>query len=622
MRKLSLFALIALLAAAALQPATAAPPAPARSPDWDAPHVSGELIAQLPPGGRAALERSGTQVLRELPELGLAVVRAPRGRTLPEAAASLAQEGAEWVEPNYTFELDHVPNDPDYSIQAAYLDRIGASEAWDTTKGRSDIVVAILDTGVYTGHVDLRDGIWRNPGEIPGNGIDDEGNGFVDDAQGWDFADNENEVLDDYGHGTHVAGIAAARIDNAIGIAGVAGQATIMPVDVFSGGIGTYEDLIRAIVYATDNGAHVINMSLGASSYSRGEEAAVNYAYERGAVVVAAAGNGGRTELHYPAAHPNAIAVAATDANDVVAGFSTRGAFVDVAAPGVSIYSTMPTDIDPDGYRLMSGTSMATPHVSGLAALILSRNPTLTPKEVRAFIEGTAYNLGAPGRDDASGYGRISAGQALAAVAQSDGPVRSHVPGTVWDLDFAGCVNLVENGGFEDGLSFWQGQGAVALDAEVHSDGATSVHFPGGASARGVLTQTLVVPPNAHAGIISFAYRIDREDYGRGTTPEWPFDDWFTVELRAPDGAVLAQLLRTGNTADTSNAGLEWDEYLYRMTAGEVAALRDAREVMLVLTAQNDADASPTDVWADSARICLTTAADGPAYLPVLVTGF
>ena len=187
---------------------------------------------------------------------------------------------------------------------------------------------------MFTDHVDLRDGIWTNPGEIAGNGIDDEGNGFVDDVHGWDFADNDNEVLDDYGHGTHVAGIVAARIDNGIGIAGLAGRATIMPVDVFGGGIGTYEDLIRAIVYATDNGAQVINMSLGASSYSLGEEAAVDYAYAHGVVVVAAAGNSGLTEVHYPAAHANVIAVAATAADDSLAYFSTRGDWVDVAAPG------------------------------------------------------------------------------------------------------------------------------------------------------------------------------------------------------------------------------------------------------------------------------------------------
>ena len=167
------------------------------------------------------------------------------------------------------------------------------------------MVIAILDTGVYLGHPDLAAGIWTNPLEIPDNGIDDDGNGFIDDVHGWNFPDGNNQIYDDYGHGTHVAGIAAARINNGIGIAGMAGErhdhaGGCLPTH----GIGTYEDLIRAIIYAADNGARVINMSLGATCYSRGEEAAVDYAWNHGAVVVAAAGNTGRNTYHYPAAHP------------------------------------------------------------------------------------------------------------------------------------------------------------------------------------------------------------------------------------------------------------------------------------------------------------------------------
>ncbi len=277
--------------------------------------------------------------------------------------------------------------------------------AWDYTTGRSDVIIAILDTGVYTKHLDLAENIWTNPLEIPDNGIDDDGNGFIDDVHGWNFPDGNNQIYDDYGHGTHVAGIAAARINNGIGIAGMAGNATIMPVDVFNYGIGTYEDLIRAIIYATDNGARVINMSLGASSYSRGEEAAVDYAWYHGAIVVAAAGNTGRNTYHYPAAHPNAIAVAATDASDNRAGFSTYGDFVDVAAPGASIYSTLKSG----GYGTMSGTSMATPHVAGLAGLLFSLNPQLTNAQVRELIEKNVDDLGATGWDPYFGNGRINA---------------------------------------------------------------------------------------------------------------------------------------------------------------------------------------------------------------------
>jgi subtilisin family serine protease len=571
----------------------------------------------MPRGGRAALARAGAVALREVPELGLAVVRAPRGRGLAEAAADLERAGAAWAEPNYTFRLDFVPNDPSYAQQSPYLDRIDAAGAWEFTQGRAEVVVAILDTGVYTGHVDLRDGIWTNPGEIPGNGIDDERNGFVDDVHGWDFADNENEVLDDYGHGTHVAGIAAARIDNGIGMAGVAGRATIMPVDVFGGGIGTYEDLIRAIVYATDNGARVINMSLGASSYSLGEEAAVEYAHSRGVVLVAAAGNSGREELHYPAAHPRVIAVASTQADDGLSIFSTRGDFVDVAAPGTGIYSTL----SHGGYGGMSGTSMATPHVAGLAALILSRNPMLTPDDARAVIESAADDLGPAGRDIYFGHGRINAARSLNAVSGGDELPPPPDPGTGSDLDLPGCQEVVANGGFEDDLRAWEGAGAVTVDRVIRGEGAASAGFPGGPSARSVLTQTLTIPAEARLGVVKFLYRIERRDLGRGTTPEFPFDDWFVVELQSNEGERLAELLRTGNTADTSNSGLEWDEYLYRMTAQDVAVLREQGQVRLVFTAQNDSDSYPTNVWVDGVRICFDVSPVALTYLPLLTSG-
>jgi hypothetical protein len=610
-----LFALLALVFSATGAPARAGPLRPERAPAWDAPHAPGELIVKLPPHGRPAFARAGVQVLREVPRLGLALVRAPLGRPLAQAAADLEDAGVEWAEPNYTFNLDFIPNDPEYlPRQSAYLSRISAPAAWDLTAGRPEVVIAILDTGVYTNHVDLRDGIWTNPGEIPGNGLDDEGNGFVDDVHGWDFADNDNEVLDDHGHGTHVAGIAAARIDNGLGIAGVAGRATIMPVDVFGGGIGTYEDLIRAIVYATDNGARVINMSLGASSYSLGEEAAVNYAYSHGVVLVAAAGNSGLEEQHYPAAHANVIAVAATASDDSLAWFSIRGDWVDVAAPGVSIYSTIPPNGLGESYGSKSGTSMATPHVAALAALALSRNPLLTPDQVRAVIESTADDLGPGGKDIYYGNGRINAARALAATVPSDELPPTPGPGPGLDMDLPGCKELLGNGGFEDGLAAWQARESVLPDNDIRAEGDASAKFAGGPSSRGEITQTVTIPGDASAAVLKFLYRIDPLDYGRGASPGWPFDDWFTVEWRTPEGETLGQLLRTGNTADTVNGGLEWDEYYYRMDETALAALRNHGPASLVFTAQNDSDSFPTDVWVDDVRFCLNT---GAAPLPV-----
>jgi subtilisin family serine protease len=609
---------------------SATPEPAATSTDWAAPHVAGELLVMLPAGDRAAavtrLEAAGAAVLRVIPQLGLAVVAvtsdgaaagraagsgpavvegADAGAALAAAASSLvANAGLAWAEPNFVLRPDLVPNDPNYPLyQAAYLTRLGMSAAWDITTGRPDVIVAILDTGVDTNHEDLRKGIWINAGEIPGNGVDDEGNGYVDDVNGWNFADGNNVIYDDYGHGTHVAGIVAGRINNGIGMAGMAGNVTLMPVDVFPrSGYGTYEDLIMAMIYATDNGARVINLSLGATSYSIGEEAAVDYAWSHNVVVVAAAGNTGRTSYHYPAAHQHVIAVAATDANDNLASFSTRGDFVDVAAPGSSVWSTFPGN----RYGRMSGTSMATPHVAGLAALILSLNPTLTPDQVRAFIQDHADDLGAAGWDPLFGFGRINAGRALAAVAPHPGPAPSptpHPPVSEWP---ANCIDLIADGDFETGLGGWQTSGAVAVDSSRAYSGTHAAHFPGGPNSAGVLTRTIALPPFPQEATLWFAYRIENQDMGWGATPQAPYDDWATADLKGADGGELVALLRTGNSADTATSGLPWDRYLYRMQFVDLRLpLRLASTVELVFAAGNDSDALPTDFWIDAVRLCV-----------------
>lgn len=584
-------------------------------------YVPGQLLVKLPAAGAAAAEarvvQAGGRVLRTIPALGLALVEVSPGEDLALASARLqAQAGVEWAEPNYIFELDFVPNDPYYTTQVPYLNRINMSRAWDLAVGRPEIVVAVLDTGIDLTHPDLASAIWVNPGEIPGNGLDDDSNGFVDDVYGWDFAANDNLPDDDHGHGTHVAGIAAAVLNNGIGIAGVAGGVTIMPVDVFMGGIGTYEDLIRAIVYAADNGAHVINMSLGASSYSRGEEMAVDYAWSRGAVVVAAAGNTARESYHYPAAHHNVIAVAATTAADYLASFSTRGDFVDVAAPGLQVFSTFRGN----RYTFMSGTSMASPHVAGLAALILSRNPGLTPAQVRAIIEATATDLGPTGRDIYFGHGRINAELALTKTAPGDGlpPPRPGPPLEVWP---AGCRELIPDGDFEAGLGGWQAVGAVTVDATRTYNGNQAAHFPGGPAAAGTLSRNITMPQRASEGVLWFAYRIENQDRGWGTAPSWPFDDWMVVEFQATDGTVIAQLLRTGNSADTASSGLPWDRFLYRITPEDMAPLTAAGTVRLVFRSQNDADTLPTDFWVDGVRLCVLapSALVYRYYLPLLL---
>jgi subtilisin family serine protease len=562
---------------------------------------------------------SGLTVRRAIPQLSLVLVetadnaagltQAESGVALAAAAAALsAVAGVAWAEPNYILMPDLIPSDPHYyNYQSLYLtNRLEMPAAWDFTTGRADMVAAVLDTGVNVQHEDLTGGIWTNPLEIPANGVDDDGNGFVDDVNGWNFALNNNVIADDYGagHGTHVSGIIAARINNNKGIAGMAGGVTIMPVKVFPpSGFGTYEDLIRGIIYAPANGARVINMSLGATSYSRGEEAAVDYAWAHGAVVVAAAGNQGSNVYHYPAAHPNVIAVAATDVNDQRASFSNWGDFIDVAAPGSSVYSTYRTG----NYGPMSGTSMASPHVAGLAALIFSLNPQLTNAQVRQIIEANADDLGSAGWDPYFGHGRINGRQALAAVQPAPQPSPSptpHPPLPEWP---AGCQDLITDGDFETGLGAWQATGAWSVDATRTYSGSQAAHFTGGADATGALTRTLTLLPAgqpATDATLWFAYRIENADGGLGSTPQLPFDDWLTAEWRTTDGKLIGALLRTGNSADTASDGLPWDRYLYRLQSADLAPLNAFGTINLVFTAGNDADALPTNFWLDAVRFC------------------
>ena len=288
--------------------------------------------------------------------------------------------------------LETIPNDPMYSDQYA-LPQINAPKGWDISTGSTSIVIAILDTGVFA-HTDLADKI------IPG----------------WNFIDNNSNTNDIRGHGTHVAGIATALTNNGKGIAGVDWNARIMPVKVLNdSGSGTYAGVANGVIYATDNNADVINMSLGGSGYSETLELACQYAYDNGVTIVAAAGNSGGSVL-YPAKFDTVIAVSAVDRYDNIASFSSRGAEIIVSAPGVSIWSTYPGDIP--AYMTMSGTSMACPHVAGLTGLILSMDDSLTPTQVKGFLAEGAYDLGTPDWDYLYGYGRIDVYKTLVLLGE------------------------------------------------------------------------------------------------------------------------------------------------------------------------------------------------------------
>ena len=287
------------------------------------------------------------------------------------------------------------------------LNKIKAAEAWLSCYQGQGVTVAVVDTGVDLDHPDLQANI----------------------VTGKSFVDGASSPDDDYGHGTHVAGILAA-VGNNGGVVGVAPSARIMPVKVLDEqGTGSIYDVADGIGWAADHGAKVINLSLGTVSDSSTLEDAVDYAYDQGVLLVAAGGNCGSSDYYfngcdyqdqpiYPGAYADVVAVASTNSSDAQSSFSTQGSYIEIAAPGSDIYSAYYDG----GYATMSGTSMASPHVAGLAALIWSQNSGWTNRQVRAQIRNTAQDLGASGWDSQFGYGRIDAASAMAPLALMPAP--------------------------------------------------------------------------------------------------------------------------------------------------------------------------------------------------------
>ncbi|MFO7446172.1 MAG: S8 family peptidase, partial [Ignavibacteriaceae bacterium] len=337
-------------------------------------------------------------------------------------AAKLKETGEiEWAEPRFLRKIDYTPNDPSFTTQYA-LGKIQAFEAWDISRGDSSIIIAIIDTGVDWDHPDLAANIWVNPNEIPGNGIDDDGNGYIDDIRGWDFGGlngtpDNNPMEDSPDHGTHVAGIAAAVSDNGIGVASIGFNSTIMAVKVTQNDLRNNQGQPyivfgnEGIVYAVDNGARIINCSFGSSGYSILDQEVMDYATENNALIVAAAGNDNSSIPGYPASYRGVLSVASTDASDKRSFFSNYGTEVDVTAPGSSIYSTW----QDNNYDHLSGTSMSSPLVAGLAALVAQRFPGYTPGQIAEQIRVNSddiYSIN-PNHNRMLGKGRINAFKAL-----------------------------------------------------------------------------------------------------------------------------------------------------------------------------------------------------------------
>ncbi|MDA1259023.1 MAG: S8 family serine peptidase [Planctomycetota bacterium] len=411
------------------------------------------------------------------PWLGVHRYRLAEGVAVADALRGLRNRpGVEYVEPNWIWYLEGVPNDGFYDnyagvatdLQKWYFDGIGADRnlnaeaAWDITTGRSDVVIAIVDSGIDLDHPDLAANIWSNPGEIPNNNQDDDGNGFVDDVNGWDFYWNDNDPNPDLGdgldndhyggadsntfHGTFSASCAGAVGNNGTGLAGAAWNCKLMSAKIFTDDGGAYtSDIADGITYAANNGADVINMSFG-GGFSSTVQSATNDAWGQGCVQVASAGNGNSSSAQYPASYAHVISVGAGDSGSVYGGgsgdidgrasFSQYGtAAVDVVAPGALVVGAGVNSVangspGTPNYQLSSGTSFSGPLVAGLAALVISRardlSATITNDDVESIIQNTANDM-------------------------PDDPNDAPNGGANWDnhgrVDFTAAVNAVQGGG-------------------------------------------------------------------------------------------------------------------------------------------------------------------------------
>lgn len=356
------------------------------------------------------------------------------------SAAFSADQNIEYAEPIPVHRATIIPDDPMY-VSQQHLPQIMAEEAWDIHKGEdgsSDIVVAIVDSGVDWLHPDLTQNAWQNLGEDADgdgvtrefnngtweldpddlNGIDDDGNGYTDDLMGWDFWESNNggngSNPDPYphfdAHGTHCAGIAAGVTNNGIGISSISYNIQYMPAKIDNGN-NSFLYAMDGMIYAAESGADIISNSWGGGPYSQVDKEIVDYATGLGSIVVAAAGNGNTSELHYPSSYPGVVSVAAVNADDTRANFSHYGLAIDVSAPGVGILST----ITNSNYASWNGTSMATPMVAGLMGLVKSYNPDWSNDEILIQVMGTADDISSlnPGYENYLGSGRINAFQAL-----------------------------------------------------------------------------------------------------------------------------------------------------------------------------------------------------------------
>lgn len=393
-------------------------------------YASDHILVQFKPDAKPT-NLDGTLLTNSLSLVpGLFQVDLPQGLSVEQAIQAYAHNPQVISsQPDYYLETTSLPNDPLLNQQWSFVNKsnptstINAASGWDKTTGSGRTIVAVIDTGVDYTHPDLAANMWRNSGEIPGNKIDDDSNGFVDDVNGYNFVSNTGNPLDNHGHGTHVAGIIGAVGNNGVGVSGVNWNVQIMALKFLdAGGKGSTSNALRALNYAVQMGATISNNSWTSPAYDAALEAGIRNAGLSGHIYVAAAGNLKQNvdvNRLYPGSFSgdNVVTVAGMDSSNNLASWSNYGQTVEIAAPGNSIYSTLPNG----KYGYMSGTSMATPFVTGALALVRDQHPEWTSQQVIKQVLTTADKL--PALNGKISGGRLNLGAALAnSIAQPPSP--------------------------------------------------------------------------------------------------------------------------------------------------------------------------------------------------------
>jgi len=507
--------------------------------------------------------------------------------SLPAAVEAFQAEAnaVQYAEPDYMiFSTVTMPNDPAFDqlwgLHQPNDKDIDAPEAWALTVGSSNIVVAVLDSGIDYHHEDLAANMWRNPGEIPGNGIDDDGNGFIDDVHGWDFHNDNSDPFDDNSHGTHCAGIIGAVGNNGIGVAGVNWSVRLMAVKILGrGGSGYVSDAVDGVYYSTRRGVRLTSNSWGYyGQWSQALKDAIDNAGSSNVLFVAAAGNeqnNNDVTPMYPASFDSAniVSVAATDQNDALAWFSNYGrTTVDLGAPGVNIYSTVPTA--QGRYARMSGTSMATPHAAGVAALVAAYSPGLTAAQIKQRLLDNTDRVPTLSGKTVSG-GRLNAFKSLSGVVPLEPP---DAPSGLVATPFADRVELAWTDNATNETSYVverrsgpSGFAAIAelpADASSHTDtnvmgGVTYVYRVKARNAAGhseySAEATATVPGAADAwdpdndigtgAVLLAPITTNEATHGPHTLSGTDLYDWFKADLVA------------GNTYNFNSIGGSGDTY-------------------------------------------------------------